>query len=268
MTPMQSKVTGSGALLVLVPGGLTGWVSWEPHEARLSATRKVVRVQLLSVQYGLEDRALGPDYSVKTESKALTATLDRLGLKQPIDIAAWSFGALVTLDFALDSPQRVRSLTLIEPPAFWLLRDKGQIDQEAEDVMGTLASIKDGEISEDDLEKFMCAVGLCPPGAPVRQLPQWPNWVKFRRSLRNTPAVLRHKDRAARLKSIKCPVLLVKGVGSARFLRQVIDLLGKELPQAEVIELPAGHAPHIVSMDRFLEKLNNHLARVGRPAAR
>jgi len=68
---MQSKVIGEGAPIVFVPGGLTGWLSWEPHAERLSKTRKVVRVQLLNVQYGFENRTLPKDYSVKMESQAL-----------------------------------------------------------------------------------------------------------------------------------------------------------------------------------------------------
>ena len=61
---MQTQVVGEGAPVVLVPGGLTGWLSWEPHAQRLSQTRKVVRVQLLSVQYGLEGRNLPSGGSV------------------------------------------------------------------------------------------------------------------------------------------------------------------------------------------------------------
>jgi hypothetical protein len=94
---MQAKVTGDGKHLVLVPGGLTGWLGWEPHAERLSKTRKVIRVQLLNVQYGFENRRLPPRYSVKTESHALASTLDefkevqqwisRLGLMEHLSLS-------------------------------------------------------------------------------------------------------------------------------------------------------------------------------------
>ncbi len=77
---MQVEVTGEGAPIVLVPGGLAGWLSWEQHALRLAHTRKVVRVQLVSVEYGLSKRKLPSDYSLKTESMALKTTLDELGL--------------------------------------------------------------------------------------------------------------------------------------------------------------------------------------------
>ena len=256
---MQVQSNGSGEPLALIGGGLTGWLSWAPHAGVLAKTRRVIRLQLLSVQYGLEDRPLPPDYSIKTESGALAAALDGLGLRAPVDIVAWSYGAFATLDFALDHPGRVKSLTLIEPPAVWLLRATGGLDEAAEEVMATLARYK-GEISEDDLERFLCSVGLCPPGQPVRQHPQWPVWVQHRRSLRNSSAVVDHKDQPSRLRNIRCPVLLVKGTGSAPFLHQVIDRLAAAVPQAEVVEIPPGHAPQIVSMDRFLERLTAFLS--------
>jgi pimeloyl-ACP methyl ester carboxylesterase len=258
---MQSKVTGKGEPLVLVPGGLTGWLSWEPHAERLSATRKVVRTQLLNLQYGLENRPLPTDYSVKTESRVLETTLDKLGMRMPLDLVAWSYGAAVTLDYALGHPERVRSLTLIEPPALWVLRTQGLLDAEAKENIAILQTLS-GDISELQLEQFMKTVGLTPPGKSAREMAQWPLFVQHRQSLRNSPAVVQHEGDPQRLRDFKRSVLLVKGTGSARFLHQIIDALATMLPDTQVVEMPAGHAPHVVSMDRFLERLAIFQARV------
>ena len=75
-----------------------------------------MQVQLLNVEYGFRNQQLPDIYSVKTESMALATTLDELGLKDALDFVAWSYGADVTLDFALEHPERVRTLVLIEPP--------------------------------------------------------------------------------------------------------------------------------------------------------
>jgi pimeloyl-ACP methyl ester carboxylesterase len=237
-----------------MPGGLTGWASWEPHVEPLSGSRKVVRLQLLNVQYGLENRGLPDNYSVKTESDALFNTLIDLGLEGPADVAAWSFGALISLDYALDHVERIRTLTLIEPPALWLLRTLGTPDaavRHHESVVRTLH----GDISEEQLELFLSTVGICPPGKSPRELPQWPSWMTHRQSLRNSHAVVDHTDDPRRLRALKRPVLLVRGTGSAGYFHQIIDLLSAELPNARVTEMPAGHAPHIVSRDRFLREL-------------
>lgn len=253
LTKMLVKVTGKGTPLVLVPGGLTGWLDWKTHAERLAITRKVLRVQLLNVQYGLEDRRLPQNYSVKTESRALAATLDELGLKAAIDMVAWSFGAMVALDYALDNQVRIRSLTLIEPPAYWVLRASGSLDVEARST--AIAFAENDDISKDQMEQFLYAVGLCPPGQSARELPQWSLLIRHRQSLRNTFSVLKHDDDLRRLHTFQRPVLLFKGTGSLKYLHQIIDMLAIQLPQARVIELHGGHALHIVSIDSFLKQI-------------
>ena len=72
-TPMQEKltmsykITGEGSPLVLVPGGLTGWVSWDPFVPHFAKGKRVIQVQLLNVQYGLENKSLPRNYGVSTK---------------------------------------------------------------------------------------------------------------------------------------------------------------------------------------------------------
>ncbi len=259
---MLYRAEGDGEPIVLVPGGLTGCVSWEPHARRLAAERKVVRVQLLTVEYGLKDRPLPPGYTFRTESEALANTLDYLFGADPVDIAAWSFGAATALSYALDNPERVRTLTLIEPPAFWVL-DQEYHDQGLDELERSSRETR-GDVSEEQMADFVHLVGIIPPDVDPRSLPQWPLWVKYRRSLRGNIAPFVTRDDPSRLERIRSPVLLVKGTGSAPFLHAVIDRLASRLPDSEVIEYPAGHAPHIVSMDRFMEKMASFQAQWAR----
>ena len=74
-----------------------------------------------------------------------------------------------------------------------------------------------------------------------------------RGSLRNGDAAFRHDDDIARLRRLQQPVLLFKGGGSPDYLREIIDVLGQELPSARVEDLPGAHALHIASMTRFME---------------
>jgi pimeloyl-ACP methyl ester carboxylesterase len=251
---LQARRTGTGPPLALVGGGLTGWASWEPHQQRLAASREVARLQPLSVQYGLEDRELPAGYSVGMESQALAAALDALGWREPLDLVAWSFGALISLEFALENPHRVRTLTLIEPPAFWVLGADGRADPEVRRLEPLLRSLR-GEITEAQLEEWARAVGLIPPQASARELPQWPTWMEHRRSLRNSAAPLDHTGELARLSAFDRPVLLVTGTGTPRWLRRITDTLATRFPDVRTLEMPAGHAPQLVSMERFLEEL-------------
>jgi pimeloyl-ACP methyl ester carboxylesterase len=215
---LQVKVKGEGNPILLVPGGLTGWKSWEPFVEIFSAqNRKVISVQLLSVEYGLENKQLPYNYSVKTESRALAATLDSLGYNFPVDIVAWSFGALTSLDFALDHPDRIRTLTLIEPPAFWVLRENGQLDMQSLNILNFFESLH-GNITDDMLEVFLEGAGFVKPGESPRDLPQWQQWLPFKQSLRNCPSVATHRDDLNRLQQLNSPVLLFKGTGSIAVL--------------------------------------------------
>ena len=195
---MQADIAGKGSTVILVPGGLTGWLSWKPHAERLASNRKVVRVQLLNVQFGLENRPLPPDYSVKMESRALAGTIDSLHLEKKLDLVAWSYGAEVTLDYALDNPDRVRTLTLIEPPALWVLRAKGTLDADTRKVIALLETRLD-TVTESDLETFAQNVGLLRPSEKGSTLPQWHIWMKHRFSLRNNPFAIAHTHDTARL---------------------------------------------------------------------
>lgn len=106
----------------------------------------------------------------------------------------------------------------------------------------------------------MNIAGFVPPGADARALPQWPTWTGFRNSLRNTPALFAHADDLARVRSFDRKVLLATGTGTSPFLSHITNTLADSFPHAEAAQMPAGHAPHLVSSDRFLDVLNAFLA--------
>jgi pimeloyl-ACP methyl ester carboxylesterase len=106
---LQYDVQGEGEPLVLVPGGLTGWISWVPHADRLSATRTTVRVQPIHNELGSAGRPGEPGYTAETERESLRLTLDRLGI-DVADFAGWSGGGralLVRGDVTTETDKRV-----------------------------------------------------------------------------------------------------------------------------------------------------------------
>ena len=252
---MQCEVKGEGEPIVLVGGGLTGWKSWEPFVEIFNAKhRKVIRVQLLAVEYGLENRSLPDGYSIKTESGALAATLDSLALTAPVDVVAWSYGAFTSLDYALDHPEKTRTLTLIEPPAIWVLRETGRFDDEMQKKCDFFMTFK-GDITEDMLAEFLIHAGFVAPGKSARDMPQWNGWLPFRQSLRCNPYPVTFRDSVQGLRKFLPPVLLVKGTGSTKWLHNVIDGLAENIPHSRIVEYPGGHAPHLVTRDSFLSEL-------------
>src|SRR5215472_9402629 len=255
---MKSEVTGHGDTVVLVPGGLTGWISWEPHAKRLSESHRVVRVQLIAVDMGLRNDPIPADYSVDFETNALTRALDGANVAEA-HFAAWSYGAEITLNFALNNPDRIKTLTLIEPPAIWVLRSRGPLSTEQLDDRKMMQTLGPQEITEDQLVWFSHFAGFVPRNVDPRTLPQWPNWLKHRQSLRSGDVVYRHEDDIQRVRNFGKPTLLFKGHGSSPWLHEITDILGAEFPHARVVTLPGGHAPHIVSMEEFMDIFNKFI---------
>ena len=49
---LLTDVAGEGFPLVLIPGGVTGWLSWIPHQELLKHTFQVIRVQPIHNELG------------------------------------------------------------------------------------------------------------------------------------------------------------------------------------------------------------------------
>lgn len=253
------ELKGHGAPIVLVPGGLSGWLSWIPHAERLSKERMVVRVQLRSVELAEAGDPFPEDYGVLTERGALLATVDHLGLDS-FDLAGWSFGGLISLAFALEYPERVRTLTLIEPEAPWILRALGHA---ADTLAGNEAydrSLKGRDITVNDLEDFLVRAGFGAPGDDFESLPSWPVWVRNRQVLSIIGTLWDYTDTLERLRALDIPVLVVKGTDTTEQDSAVVHDLVATVPHGRLLELPGGHASHIENMDRFLQEMTGHTA--------
>jgi pimeloyl-ACP methyl ester carboxylesterase len=257
------EVKGQGDPIVLVPGGLSGWLSWIPHAERLSTERRGIRVQLRSVELAEAGEPFPADYGILTEREALRTTVDELGLKS-FDLAGWSHGGLVSLAFALEYPERVRTLTLVEPGAFWILRKTRHASDALADAEADDRSLSGREISVDDLKGFLVRAGLGEPGDDFESLPQWPVWVRNRQVLSIFGTIWDYTDSLERLRALDVPVLAVKGTDTAKLEAAVVDDLAATVPRGRLLELPGGHACHIENIDRFLDELTSHTATTSR----
>jgi hypothetical protein len=116
------------------------------------------------------------------------------------------------------------------------------------------------DISEEQLVRFTHLSGLLPEDVDPRTLPQWPEWFKHRHSLRIGDIPFRHEDSMELVRTFDKPVLLVKGEGSTPEMHAIVDALAEEFPNARDGTFPGGHAPHIVSMEPFLERYRRFLS--------
>ncbi len=252
---------GQGEPIVLIPGGLTGWLSWIPHQKRLAGRYRAIRVQPIHNELGSAGLPGDPGYTAETEREALRLTLDALGLGST-HLVGWSGGGKAALEFATEYPDRVRSLTLVEPAAYWILEQLGDRLEDVERANSLVHGLFGRPVTEDHLADFLELAGFVESAQQAPAHPNWNRWLTHRMALSWQGERLDHPERTVEdLARITCPVFLTKGTRTADWLKRVVDVLGERLPNASVIEFEGDHAHHIESIDTFLPALEAHVTR-------
>ena len=257
---LRYDIAGEGEPLVLVPGGLTGWISWIPHQERLRNSRQVIRVQPIHNEMGSAGLPGDPAYTRDVARESLRLTLDELGLEKA-DLAGWSAGGKALIDFVVAHGDRVRSLTLVEPAAYWLLDISGETDPELDEFIRYLYSFSGRTVNEDNLAEFLFRAGFVDDPTRARDDPYWERALAHRMTLSwLSEELMSSETTLEELAQIECPTLLTKGASTAPWEKIVVDLLARYLPNSRVVEFDGSHAHHIESIDRFILELENHLS--------
>jgi pimeloyl-ACP methyl ester carboxylesterase len=260
---LRAFVEGEGPPLVMLGGGTFGAVAFAPHAQMLANEFRVVRLQTLNLERAQAQQALPAGYSVTVESAAMTRALDQLGISGAIDLVGWSFGGLVALDFALDHPERVHTLALYEPPAFWALPPEEL--RPASDLRRMVELCKEllpaRAPTDEQYVRFLCALGNCGAKPPASGHPDREAWETRRSALRGLSAVSNHTDRTARLEAFRRPVLIMTGADTVALHRHLNDILAATLPIVERVELAGGHTAPVTARDEFVAKLRAFLTR-------
>jgi pimeloyl-ACP methyl ester carboxylesterase len=257
--PLVHEVTGAGSPIVLVPGILTGWASWKDHAERLAGTRMVIRVQPRSIELAEAGQPIPPDYSIAMERDALLATVDTLGIDR-FDLAGWSLGGGVSLAFALEYPERVRTLTLIEPEVAWVLRETGHAAEARARTEVFDHAFADRDITVDDLKAFLVRAGIGGPGTDFESHPRWPLMVSNRQALSTIGAITAHTDSLERLRTLDVPILAIRGIDSTETDRAMVGDIAEIAPNATLLELPGDHSCFLQNPERFLDAIEAHMA--------
>lgn len=256
---LTNEVRGEGDDVVLVPGGLTGWLSWAPHAERLAARYRTIRVQPIHNELGSAGTPGDASYTAEVERESLRMTLDALGIGAA-HLAGWSGGGRALIEFAIAHPERVRTLTLVEPAAYWILDELGDPDPELERVNRFVHGIAGRDVTEDELAEFLELAAFVPSKHVAREHPNWDRWVPHRNALSWNFETLDRSGRSVDdLRRIVAPVLLVVGATTADWLKRVVRELAARLPDVRVVELDGDHACHIQRFDEFLAAFERQL---------
>lgn len=220
--PLLHDVTGQGNPIVLVPGTLTGWASWVTHAERLSVDRQVIRVQLRNVELAEAGMQVPASYGVRAEVDGLLATVDDLELDR-FDLAGWSLGGLVSLAFAMDYPERVRTLTLVEPAAVWVLRALGHNDPSLAAEEASDRELAGRQVTIADLKRFLVRAGIGDELTDFEAHPRWPLMVRNRQVLSTVATIWEYPGSLERLRALDIPTLVVRGTQSATSDRAIVE---------------------------------------------
>ncbi|QRN97771.1 alpha/beta fold hydrolase [Archangium violaceum] len=106
---LHFEESGAGAPVLLLHGLGSSGQDWELVAPRLAAHRRVIVPDIRG--HGRSDKPAGP-YGVPLFARDIAAFCDRLGLAR-VDVVGLSMGGMIGFQLAVDRPELVRSLVVI-----------------------------------------------------------------------------------------------------------------------------------------------------------
>lgn len=258
--------TGEGAAVVLIHGYGADLRLWDAQVSALaSAGFRVIRYDVRG-----HGRSLIPPggYTYENYAADLRDLLDRINVERPANeslgveaahLVGLSMGGGIALQFALDFPERVISLTLVDSalPGFtYGQQAAGRIEALVEAVRteGPRAALEnvylqhpffDGIRRDPERFEFVRKIVLSFQAPDMRE--------------GGRPADYR-PDLAVRLPEVVAPTLVVVGEHDIGDFRLIAEVLAENLPRARLIVMPdCWHLPPVEKPDEFNEMLISFL---------
>ena len=253
MTELHLVVWGEGVPVVLVHGSMsTGTGTFTAQKPLADAYRLIL---LDRRGYGGSPFTRCSDFDVDAHD-----IVDLL--EHPAHLVGHSYGAVACLVAAATQPAKIRSLTLIEPPAFGLIRGHEPVEQAIEDLKAAYAV-------SDPLDFYFAFTGH-PEGQPRPEM----NFSQadidgIRTALHQRPA-WEAEIKLSSLAAAPFPKLVISGgrqhlpqekrrLPSTLAMLAVCDLLTERLDAQRAIFQKAAHNPQIEMANLFNLRLRAFL---------
>jgi pimeloyl-ACP methyl ester carboxylesterase len=239
---IHAESEGTGPAIVFVHADFVDGRMWDGVRARLAARYQTVAYDKLG--YGRSDPATGP----VVRRHELAAVVDALGLT-PFHLVGCSNGGQQALDFTLEHPTRVRSLTLVNSsPSGW--QPQGEMPPL---LMEMFAAVQAGNVAAaSELQLRIWFDGpdrdktqFSPAIQEARRLASVMNRIYVERGTfflaDAQPLEPLAPPALSRLAEVKAPTLVVDGLRDWSENRRASRFLAERIPGARRIEVDGGH---------------------------
>ncbi len=249
----HSTSQGNGAPVVLIHGMAASLHDWDDLIPELNkAGYSTHALDLLG--HGESPKPGDRLYQIEWLQEHLSAWIDSLGLKQPAILVGHSLGGYLALEEALQRPETVRSLVLVNPfyrreqlpPLLRLSYRKPALN------MAVIERLPDWMLRVF-IDAASLSMGHSQGGAHAL-----PEHVRFQTTLdyKRTAAGVYHlpntiADLTPQVGGIHQPVLLIWGKRDSTLAPASFAELAVLLPDVRAHPLPAGHVPHQSNVREF-----------------
>jgi 3-oxoadipate enol-lactonase len=249
---LNYELNGAGDNLVLIHGFCDNIGMWYPQISLLSKYH-----QVLVYDFRGHGRTRTPDGEMSMEMHAddLAGLLKTLGIERTC-VVGYSMGGRIGLEFALKYPQKVRGLVMAN---ITLSAEGIKLSAKLEDLMKKHVQMMTRLIETGDIDTITDKL-VAKSFSPSFQK-RHPDVCKNYKALKmqNNPkylaaalqAMLRAMQDPPDLKQISCPALLIVGEHDPYKNMELARAMQKEITQAELKILPAGHAAPIEAPEGF-----------------
>lgn len=201
------------------------------------------------------------------QTVAMGMALDFLNPDAPMDLIGHSFGGTIALRIAVERPELVRSLVLIEPVLFAVaMADRPDLAAAHDAEMGGFARAMTAGDIEEATRIF---TGFWGDGRPWADIPQAQRAAMTRRiALVHAGEPQIYGDKAGLLSGgglerLRIPTLLIEGAASPRYIAAINDGLMKRLPRAERAVIDgAGHMVPITHPEQVAAQVRGFMETV------
>jgi len=253
------ETAGQGAPVIFIHAGVADSRQWNNEFQSFSNDHSVIRYDMRG--YGKSDPADG-EYSHLGD---LTRLLEHLNLHEPLILVGCSMGGRTALDYALEEPDKVRALILVDstpsgfqtelptPPKFKLVEEaekagKLELVSEIETQIWF-----DGDRLIDNVNQEM------------RQLVYDMNLIALRNDEKGLGTQLPNSETPAieRLAELQIPVLAIVGENDIQHVHAAVGVMQSKIPDCRHVTIKnAAHLPNMDQPEEFENILRNFIGSV------